>query len=202
MSENEHYGTGSTRKGGWLALALSIGLSVSLAGEALAAGGKIYRWVDENGKVHFGDSIPPEYSKEQHQVRDERGVKTTVNEQQEAAPAVSDRDRALLATYGSVEEIEDVRDRRTGYLDSQNEVARDRLAGLQARQQELEGNPNTVNELATVTQRIGEYEAEIARRNEEIARIRSGFEADIRRFRELKGLPQEPESAPAGEPEA
>ena len=202
MSENEQYGTGWKRNGRRLALALAAVLAVSLAGQALAAGGKIYRWVDENGKVHFGDAIPPEYSKEQHQVVDDRGVRTTVNEQQEAAPAVSDRDRALLATYGSVAEIEDVRDRRTGYLDSQNDVARDRLTGLQTRQKELEGNPNTINELATVTQRIGEYEAEIARRNQEIERIRGDFEADIRRFRELKGLPQEPETATVQGPQA
>jgi len=23
---------------------------------------RVYRWVDEDGQVHYGDSIPPEYS--------------------------------------------------------------------------------------------------------------------------------------------
>ena len=171
-----------------LGLVVALAMVAAPAADALASG-KIYRWVDENGVVHFGDAIPPEYSKEQHQVRNELGVTTTVNEERKPEPVRSDRDRALLATYGSVDEIEDVRDRRTGYLDSQNDVARDRLAGLREQQEQLEGNPGAMNELATVNQRIGEYEAEIARRDREIERIRGEFAADIQRFRELKGLP-------------
>lgn len=202
MSEKVDSGTGPRPGRHWLALAAAAVLALA-AGDALAAGGKIYRWVDENGKVHFGDAIPPEYSRQQHEVLDDRGVRTVVNEQREPEPARSDRDRALLATYSSVEEIEDVRDRRTGYLDSQNEVARDRLDGLRIRQQELEGNASAMNELATVTQRIGEYEDEIARRDLEIERIRGEFSEDIRRFRELKGLPAEeaePDPAPGDSP--
>ena len=152
---------------------------------------KVYRWVDENGVVHFGDAIPPEYSKDRHEVLDSRGTRTTVNEAQNAAdtPVRDDRDRALLASYSSVAEIEAVRDRRTGFLASQNEVAQERLEGLHLRRQELDGNPAAINELATVNQRIGEYDAEIARRGAEIDRIRGQFDADIARFRELTGLP-------------
>ena len=166
----------------------------------LDAAAKVYRWVDENGVVHFGDAIPPEYSKEQHEVLDPRGVRTTVNQQQDASAAMQldDRDRALLATYTRVDEIEDVLQRRTGYLDSQNDVARDRLKGLQAREAELAGNPAAINELATVKQRIGEYQAEIERRNAEIERIRAELERDIQRFRELKGLDAPAESLAEG----
>lgn len=179
-----------------LGLLIALVLALAPGASAWAGSNKIYRWVDENGVVHFGDAIPPEYSKQTHEIRDERGVRTTINEAREAAPVRSDRDRALLATYSSVAEIEDVRDRRAGYLDSQNQVAQDRLQGLKTRQQDLEGNPNAVNELATVTQRIGEYETEIARRNQEIERIRAEFDADITRFRELKGLPDPAAPAP------
>jgi hypothetical protein len=92
--------------------------------------GKVYRWVDENGVVHFGDAIPPEYSRQRHEVLDSRGARTTVNEEkiEPETPVRDDRDRALLATYASVEEIEAVRDRRTDFLGSQNEVAQERLA--------------------------------------------------------------------------
>lgn len=179
-----------------LGLLAALVLAAAPAADAFASSGKIYRWVDENGVVHFGDAIPPEYSKERHDVVDQRGVRTAVNEARDEEPVQSDRDRALLATYGSVDEIEDVRDRRTGYLDAQNDVARDRLEGLKTRRGELEDTPHAMNELATVTQRIGEYEAEIARRNQEIERIRGEFDADIRRFRELKGLPDTAQAAP------
>jgi len=171
-------------------LLLAAMLAFTAVAVPLDAAAKVYRWVDENGVVHFGDAIPPEYSKEQHEVLDQRGVRTTVNQQQDASASMEldDRDRALLATYTRVDEIEDVLKRRTGYLDAQNDVARDRLKGLQAREAELEGNPAAINELATVKQRIGEYEAEITRRGTEIERIRAELEKDIQRFRELKGL--------------
>lgn len=153
------------------------------------AQGKVYRWVDENGVVHFGDAIPPEYSRERHEVLDGRGTRTTVNDTEAAqSPVRDDRDRALLATYSSVQEIEEVRDRRVGYLLSQNRVAEERLLSLKTRRETLVDDPDSVNELATVEQRIGEYEGEIERRNLEMARIRAGFDNDIGRFRELKGL--------------
>ena len=171
-------------------LAVILGLAVA-AWVMPAEAQKLYRWVDENGVVHFGDAIPPEYSNKPYDIIDSRGVRTRVHPPPEPAdenPVRDDRDRALLITYGSVEEIEDVRDRRAGYLVAQNEVAQGRLDGLRARQERLQGNPAAVNELATVEQRIREYEAEIARRDLEIERIHGEFDADIARYRELRGL--------------
>jgi hypothetical protein len=166
-------------------------------GAQAAAQGKVYRWVDENGVVHFGDAIPPEYSKQQHDVMDQRGARTTVHDEKPAQPSSpmrDDRDRALLGTYATVDEIETVRDSRIGYLDAQNDVARDRLENLRARRGQLEDNPAMINELAIVEQRIREYDAEITRRNGEIERIQQQFAEDIARFRELKGL-DEPKAA-------
>lgn len=34
---------------------------------------KLYKWVDDNGRVHYGDKIPAEYSKNQHDVLNSRG---------------------------------------------------------------------------------------------------------------------------------
>lgn len=174
----------------WLAAVLGT----ACVAWAIPAGatGKVYRWVDENGVVHYGDAIPPEYSRERHEVLDGRGTRVTVHgEKPEAeSPARDNRDRALLATYGSVAEIESVRDRRIGYLDDQNDVALDRLEGLRSRRQALADNPAAINELATVEQRIREYDYEISRRNAEIERIREQFKGDILRFEELRGAEQ------------
>ena len=163
-------------------------LLVAASGTADAQ--KVYRWVDENGVVHFGDAIPPEYSREKHEVLDGRGTRVTVHgdEEEDIGPVYSSRDLALLTTYASVADIEAVRDNRLGYLHSQNGVALERLQNLQQRRTELAGNPAAINELATVEQRIGEYDAELERRNAEIARIRAQFEDDITRFRELKSI--------------
>jgi hypothetical protein len=178
-----------------LALLATLGmLGASLASPA-AAQGKVYRWVDDKGVVHFGDAIPPEYSRERHEVLDGRGTRTTVHDEAPKTPQRDARDRALLASYGSVADIEAVRDRRLGYLVAQNEVASDRLGALHTRRQELADNPAALNELATVEQRIVEYDAEIERRDLEIARIRDEFDSDIARFRELRRPPDAGETA-------
>jgi hypothetical protein len=175
-------------------IGLVFAAGVLVPGGAMA--GKLYKWVDENGVTHYGDAIPPEYSKETHDVLNDQGMKVdTVNAEPEVeAPGAqpdTSRDRALLATYGSVAEIEQVRDRRIGYLDSQNQVSEDRLAALRARLAEIQTEGGDQNELATVQQRIAEYEGEISRRDDEKARIAASFEDDIARFRELRGLPAE-----------
>lgn len=38
------------------------------------AGDTNYRWVDEDGEVHYGDSLSPEQAKKKHQVVDDSGV--------------------------------------------------------------------------------------------------------------------------------
>ena len=175
------------------ALLALVASSVVAAGPSLAAG-KVYRWVDENGKVHYGDAIPAESSTKRHDVLNSQGTRMETVNEAPATPATNlpmpenDRDRALLRTYATLEEIELVRARRTGYLDSQNEVARDRLTSLRSRLAKLEAEGGDANELVLVTQRIGDYEAEIAGRDAEIARINDSFQADMNRFRELKGI--------------
>ena len=54
----------------WLVLTLGS-LTMGLATQAQA---KLYKWVDEKGEVHYGDKIPPRYSKQQHQELNNRGI--------------------------------------------------------------------------------------------------------------------------------
>lgn len=126
---------------------------------AQAEGRKVYRWVDDQGVVHFGDSVPPEYAVHDRYVLNDYGVpiarqegamtaeeraEKTAREQaaqalkqrQEAARA---RDETLLDTYLSVQEIESLRDRRAEMLDGQIhyttlylDALRDKLERLQA----------------------------------------------------------------------
>jgi hypothetical protein len=119
---------------------------------------KLYRWVDGNGQVHYGDSIPPKYSKTDREILNERGIriKTLPREltQQELLAAarasevaeldrlraeeIQTRDNVLINTYLSVEEIQALRDRRKELLDGRIRVTeiylaslRDKLAKLQ-----------------------------------------------------------------------
>ena len=99
---------------------------------------RLYRWVDDNGVVHYGDLVPPEYADVEKQVLNTRGVtigimhgkKTTEEIAEENRIAELRRqeqlqrrqDQALLATYLSVDEIIMHRDRRIELFQAQSRV--------------------------------------------------------------------------------
>lgn len=112
-------------------------LSLSL-GAVADSPQKLYKWIDEDGVVHFGDSVPARYSDLEKQVLNEHGVtvdvvrgKKTAEEKAEEARQAEIRlaqemqrraDQALLATYLSVAEIEMHRDRRIELFQAQTRV--------------------------------------------------------------------------------
>ena len=59
-----------------LALAISLALSPGLvhAQGAQSKGAKSYKWVDEQGVTHYGDAVPPEYSKQGRSELNAQGV--------------------------------------------------------------------------------------------------------------------------------
>ncbi len=120
---------------------------------ASADNAKVYKWVDENGVVHFGDSIPAKYAELPKEVVNDYGV-TVDNlegkktpEQIEAERIEKERvakielqrraDQALLATYLSVDEILMHRDRRVELFQAQARVTELYLSNLQRRLQKL-----------------------------------------------------------------
>ena len=128
-----------------------------LAGVANAASDssqKLYRWVDKNGQVHYGDSIPPEYAEQDRDVLNRQGVRVgheegLVTPEEARAKAVADkaakdlqlqklRDRTLLQVYQSVEEIEVLRDRRLELIEAQLTIQEQSLANLRAKHAQLE----------------------------------------------------------------
>lgn len=99
---------------------------------------KLYRWVDENGEVHFGDSVPPQYADTEKQVLNAEGIRVGVIRGKKTAEEIAEEERiaelrrqqelqrradeALLATYLSVEEIIMHRDRRVELFKAQSRV--------------------------------------------------------------------------------
>jgi hypothetical protein len=92
---------------------------------------KLYSWVDEHGKTHYGNVVPPEYAQQGNAELNQRGavVKKTApaltpeqrkaKEDELAQQKVDElkkqeqkrRDKALLNTYTTEKEIDLVRDR-------------------------------------------------------------------------------------------
>ena len=99
---------------------------------------RLFRWVDENGIVHYGDSVPPEYADVEKQVLNNHGVTVAVVRGKKTAEEIAEenriaevrrqeklqrrQDQALLATYLSVEEIIMHRDRRVELFQAQSRV--------------------------------------------------------------------------------
>ena len=99
---------------------------------------RLFRWVDENGVVHYGDSVPPEYADAEKQVLNNHGVTIAVVRGKKTAEEIAEenrvaelrrlqklqrrQDEALLATYLSVDEIIMHRDRRIELFQAQSRV--------------------------------------------------------------------------------
>ena len=185
---------------------------------------QLYKWVDDKGVIHYGDSVPPEYANKEKNVLNKAGVKVGYEEgeisperraemKREAEKAEQDRikreeidrrDKMLLETYLSVQDIEDLRDRRLELLESQIKVTELYLANLRKRLvtlQEEAGNykPYTTREgapqipenlaldLSRTAKSINLYEQTLSTTRADQQNLRNGFDSDIRRFKELKG---------------
>ena len=117
----------------------------------------MYKWVDDKGVTHYGESIPPEYAhrdreelnkagrvveKKEVLTPEERHAKELEDikkrEDEEAALEQKRRDKALLNTYSNVKELDLARDRslqqveaRINSIGSQLKMAEDNLKALQ-----------------------------------------------------------------------
>lgn len=188
-------------------------------------GDRYFRWVDENGVVHFGDRVPPQYVSEEHKVLNHRGVEVEVVSGQKSVEQIEKerrearlaeealrreeearlRDRVLLSTYLSVDEIEDLRDRRVELLTAQIRVTELYLDNLRAKLEKLEAdakkyspysdNPEArpideklARELADTLDSIMLYEQNLSRSRTEKSAVLAKFDSDIERFQELKQL--------------
>jgi len=211
----------------WLALAAIAVPSLGGAqhkGAATTPTTKLYRWTDEKGVVHYGDTVPPEYAKNDRNVLNNQGVKVGFEEgeltperraereriqaaqEQErlSKEAIARHDKMLLDTYLSVADIVDLRDRRLELLESQIKVTELYLANLRKRLTTLQDEasrykPYTDREgaaqvpanlqldLSRTSHSINLYEQTLSHTRSDEETLRASFDADIRRFKELKG---------------
>lgn len=183
--------------------------------------GQLYRWVDEQGVVHFGDQVPAEYAPIDRQVLNQYGITLRTEQgamteeeleaerkaatEKKAALAAARRDEVLLSTYLSVEEIEALRNRRIELIDGQISVTSNYLQSLRDRLKQLQAEASTfkpyskdpaaepideklADELADTADSIALYEKTLLDTRKRQGRVVMAFDADIARFKELKGL--------------
>jgi hypothetical protein len=105
----------------------------------------LYRWIDENGAVHYGDKVPAQYLKQEHDELNEQG--TTVKKHDRAMTgdekaekkkqdaehkrlenekrAQALRDRVLTDTYTTERDLVAAKEARLDAIDSQLQLSED-----------------------------------------------------------------------------
>ncbi len=183
---------------------------------------EVYRWVDENGVTHYGDHVPAKYAGQEKAVLNDHGVPIGViagrktpeqlaaaqrlQEAEENKRKSRERDRVLLYTYLSVEEIEMLRDRRLELLLVQTQVTEafilqleEKLGRLQREAKKFNYPPKPDSERPPLPENLSadidltaaaiiDYEHQLLQRRTVYANIKNKFDDDIERFGELKGL--------------
>jgi hypothetical protein len=200
--------------------------AVLLAGSAFGAntssssstGRKVYEWVDAQGVTQYGDRIPPEYASQEHRVISGQGVELEHTEAQKSpeqlaeeeqkksdAARRAERDRNLLNTYVSVQEIERLRDQRLTLLSDQIKVTGQFLEILNGQMNKLKVSSTrykpystdlsappmsdqVAEDLVRVVSDIHTQEENLREKRSEEAIMSKQFESDIARFKELKGM--------------
>jgi hypothetical protein len=178
----------------------------------------LYKWVDKDGVTHYGDHVPPEYATQEQHVLNSRGYEIRHQEAQKTAEQASAdeqkrldaeqrqlRDKNLLNTYASVQEIERLRDQRLSLLADQVKVTNQFLETLNGRMKKMRADsmrykpyssdpkaPSMPDQMAEDLVRLSTdmrtQEQNLKQKRSEEATMSIHFESDIDRFKELKHI--------------
>jgi len=193
-------------------LACLFATVLALPGQAQEKGSRMYKCIDSAGKAYYSDKIGPECGQAselnrqgvvmpkkkpaagpvQPKVDPAAGTSKAAKEQER-------RDQALIATYTSEEEIDAARDRSlaipaqgTKSVEAKLEAANDQLAALKKQADTLAAQQkplpaHLIEEVSASQKQVARLEADVAQRKAQADAIRAKYEADKKRFRELKG---------------
>lgn len=198
----------------WLCAGALALAATAPACAANSAAGKVYKWVDKQGVVHYGDQVPPEYSTRQREILDGQGMVVDVlpaektpaeilaEKRQQAAAAAQKRrqrqDQLLLDTYSSIADIQSARDSSLKAIAAQIQVTENVITAVeqdiaklkdQAAQAQHHGQPvpaALANKIAAATKNLAANRRFLADKKADKAAIDQQFAADIVRFKTLK----------------
>jgi len=193
-------------KTGMFGAALVLFAAFSATAEA-----KLYKWVDDKGTTHFGETIPPEYANKDRVQYDDRG-----NVIKKAAPAsdaaagkkhVEDqavieqrrKDSALLNTYSNEQEIDLALGRNLQQVEARissihllQKSAQDSLdhyrkeaEGMKAAGKKMPVSLQT--DIADAEKKIAQLKLDLTQAENKAAAVKASFSADKARYLELTG---------------
>lgn len=127
---------------------------------------QMYRWTDEEGRVHYSDSPPPEAARQERRVLDERGMTVRTLERAKTREEIDEqrrreeeesrrraereeqehRDRVLLQSFGSERELMTARDDRVALVDSSVSITDEKIRTLEEQAENLERRRRSIEE--------------------------------------------------------
>lgn len=178
---------------------------------------KLYKWVDKDGTTHYGETIPPEYADretkklEKGRLVDRKSTFDSLKTKSTKEDAPADkaalearrRDDALLNSYTNEKEIDLARDRNLlqveARINSYATVLKSAQASLDDLHKESEARtkngqkiPQSLTEdIAAAEARVEKLKKDLEASQKESDAVKARYEADKRRFRELKGTPSD-----------
>ncbi len=198
-----------------------LGLVLLLATGPAVAGGRIKCWKNKDGVRECGQFVPPEYAQQRIEIINERGIVVDVIEaaksrEQLAREAAERRRRAeqkrrdeiLLNTFTTERDIELARKSRIQAIESiiaitnsNTRSLKANLAKVQKRAADFERSGETppkelFEEMESLKRQIKDNQDFVAKKQRDIIALEKRFDADLKRFRELKGIAPSAEKTP------
>ena len=195
--------------------ALAIVLAELVGAPVAAAAGKLYCCIDANGKQVCGDLIPQEcYGRAYRELGDTgrtvRNIEAPLTAEQRAERAAEDekrkveeaamreqqrKDQALLNTYGSVRDIEAMRDRALGDIQKSISDAETRIAEIRAQRVKFQNEaefykkkqlpPEIQKGLKDADFEISAQQPVIESKKRDMEIVREKYDEDKRRYLDL-----------------
>jgi hypothetical protein len=197
---------------------LAIRVAEGVPAPPADAGRVLYKWVDASGVTHYGDRVPPEYATQEQHVLNSRGYEIDHRDAQKTPEQMvveerkklealqsQSRDRNLLNTFASVQEIERLRDQRVQLVADQIKVTNQFLETLSGRMKKMRADtlryrpysddpkappmPDQMAEdLVRLTTDMRTQQQNLQQKRAEESSMSIQFESDIDRFKELKHI--------------
>ncbi|HZI84369.1 MAG TPA: DUF4124 domain-containing protein [Casimicrobiaceae bacterium] len=193
---------------------LSCALALLAFGIAWSASGATYKWTDDDGKVHYSDKAPPEAPKGatvlDKQARPVKKIEAPLSPEQIKAKSEEDerrraeakarddqarKDRALMQSYTSENEIDLARDRAVSTLQAQivsaqtfSETLLRQQKTLAVRKQTYSGKPIPIElerESVGVDAELSRQNILIRQKQEELTMVTAKYDTIKQRWHEI-----------------
>lgn len=204
-------------KHAFLSISVLSALTIALPAEA-----KLYRWVDDKGVTHYGETVPPEFANKDKDVikksgmvekKPEKAEQSTqkskdestekLKAERQAAQEQLRRNNMLMNTYSNEAEIDQARDRSlvlvNARIDSNKMLVKSAQESLDDLNKEAESRTKAGKKIpASLTNDIKQTQARVTKYNEELAKGEAELQEVKNRFEDEKALYRKIKAGQAG----